>query len=148
METTTMSGMGTSGMMTGMMPNMGSMNMSNMMMVPRCTMTMSKCDGGMMMTCTSTDQMAIGMMQNLCSMMSGGMTSMCMMMNGMMVMNCNMMMGMCKFEMTGEGMMMTCTSGDAMMCQMIQSCCDCMMTMMNCGCTCYLCMNNMPVCCG
>jgi hypothetical protein len=31
---------------------------------------------------------------------------------------------------------------------MIQSCCDAMMTMMMCGCTCCISMNNTPVCCG
>jgi hypothetical protein len=31
---------------------------------------------------------------------------------------------------------------------MIQACCDCMMAMMQAGCTCCLTMNNMPVCCG
>lgn len=128
------------GMMPGMMGGMG-------MMMPRCTMTMEKCEGGMQMMCIASDDMATAMMQNLCTMMAGGMPSMCMMMNGMMVMNCNMMMGMCKFEMTAQGMMMTCTSGDTMMCKMIQACCDCMMTMMECGCTCCLCMNGMPVCC-
>lgn len=134
------------------MPMMGGMGMpsgmGSMMMVPRCTMTMEMCEGGMKVMCSTTDQMAMGMMQNLCMMMSGGMTTMCMMMNGMMVMNCNMTMGMCRFETTEDGMMMMCTSGDAMACRMIQSCCDCMMSMMQNGCTCYMCMNNMPVCCG
>lgn len=139
------------GMMGGMGMQSGTMNgmmgMGGMMMMPRCTMKMEKCEGGMMLTCSSSDETAAMMMQNLCNMMMGGMTSMCMMMNGMMVMNCNMMMGMCKFEMTTDGMMMTCTSGDPMNAKMIQACCDCMMTMMESGCSCCLCMNNMPVCC-
>lgn len=123
------------------------MNMGNMMMMPRCSMTMEKCEGGMMMSCMSSDATAVAMMQNLCNMMAGGMVSMCMMMNGMMAMNCNMMMGTCKMEMTENGMTMTCTSGDEMACRMIQACCDCMNTMMECGCMCCMCMNGMPVCC-
>jgi hypothetical protein len=148
-----------SGMMMGNNMMMGSnmgmgMNMSmpagqmNMMMIPRGTMKMEKCDGGMKVMCTTTDATACAMMQNLCTMLSGGMVSMCMMMNGMMMMNCNMMMGMCKCEMMQDGISMTCTSGDAMMCKMIQGCCDCMMCMMDCGCTTVMCMNNTPVCCG
>ena len=133
------------------MPMMGGMGMQsgamNMMMMPRCTMKMEKCEGGMRMMCMSSDEMAVAMMQNLCTMMMGGMTSCCMMMNGMMVMNCNMMMGMCKMEMTSDGMMMMWTSGDAEICTMIQACCDCMMSMMAAGCTCCMMMNNMPICC-
>ena len=31
---------------------------------------------------------------------------------------------------------------------MIQSCCDCLSTLMNAGCTCCVMMNNTPVACG
>ena len=119
----------------------------NMMMVPRCTMKMEKCDGGMKMMCQSDDAMAVGMLQNLCDMMAGSMMSCCMMNNGMMLACFNMTMGMCKCEMMKNGVCITCTSGDAQCCKMIQECCDCMMTMMKCGCSCCVCLNNMPVCC-
>ena len=85
------------------MPMMGAGSM-NMMMMPRCMMKMEKCEGGMKMMCTCKDEAACGMMQNLCTMLSGGMVSCCMMMNGMMTMCCNMTMGMCKCEMTKDGM--------------------------------------------
>jgi hypothetical protein len=123
------------------------MNQMNMMMIPRATMKMEKCENGMKMMCMTKDETAAAMMQNLCSMLNGGMTSVCMMMNGMKMMECNMMMGMCKCEMTMDGMMITWTSGDEMMCNMIQKCCDCMMKMMECGYTAVMCMNNTPVCC-
>ncbi|WP_010233638.1 hypothetical protein [Clostridium arbusti] len=137
----------------GMMMNngMGMMDMPmtqmNMMMIPRMEMKMEKCENGMKMMCMSKDETAASMMQNLCSMLSGGMTSMCMMMNGMKMMECNMMMGMCKCEMATDGMCMTWTSGDEMMSSMIHRCCDCMMSMMECGCNAVMCMNNTPVCC-
>src|SRR6516225_4259188 len=54
----------------------------------------------------------------------------------------------CKFEMTKDGVCLTCTSGDAKCCEMIQACCDCMGCMLKDGCTCCMLMNNMPVCCG
>src|SRR5947209_7804239 len=69
-------------------------------------------------------------------------------MNGMMVCCCNLTMGMCKCEMTGDGCVVTCTSGDPKCCDMIQACCDCMAAMMKAGCTCCLMMNGTPVCCG
>ena len=50
---------------------------TNMMMVPRCTMKMEKCPGGMKITCTCDDKMSAGMMQNLCTMLAGGMCSCC-----------------------------------------------------------------------
>lgn len=122
-------------------------NQMNMMMMPRANMSMEKCEDGMKIMCTTTDESAAEMMKNLCSMLCGGMTSMCMMMNGMVMMNCNMMMGMCKYDMTNDGMCITWTSGDDMTCKMIQECCDCMVCMMECGCTTVMCMSNTPVCC-
>lgn len=140
---------GMSGMGTGTMgaTGMGVPTGMNMMMVPRCTMKMEKCDGGMVMTCTSDDPMACSMMQNLCTMMAGGMCSCYMMMNGMTVCCCNMMMGMCKCEMIDKGVKITCTSGDKSFGAMIQACCDCMASMMGAGCACCVTMNNTPVCC-
>ena len=100
-----------SGMMTGMGPMAPGMmggtatmpTTPQWMMVPRCTMKMEKCKGGMKITCTCDDKMSATMMQNLCTMMAGGMCSCCMMMNGMMVCCCNLTMGMCKCEMTDDG---------------------------------------------
>ena len=136
-------------MMPGMsmnQPMTGSTGM-NMMVIPRCTMKMEKCDGGMKMMCMCEDAMSASMLQNLCTMLSGSMVSCSTMMNGMTMMNCNMMMGMCRFDMTKNGMTMTCTSGDKECCRMIQACCDAMTTMMDAGCVGCLSMNNTPVCC-
>ena len=47
----------------------------NMMMVPRCKMTLEKCAGGMKITCACDDKVSAGMLQNLCTMMAGGMCS-------------------------------------------------------------------------
>ena len=123
-------------------------NTMDMMMIPRCMFKMEKCKDGMKISCMASDDMAASMMQNLCTMLNGGMVGFQMMMNGMTMMTCNMMMGMCKCEMTMDGMMITCTSGDAQCCKMIQDCCNCMMTMMECGCMCCMTMNSTPVCCG
>ena len=120
----------------------------NFMMVPRCTIKMEKCNGGMKITCNCDDDMACSMVQNMCTMLAGGMVTCCMMMNGMMVCCCNMTMGMCKCEMTKKGVTITCTSGDTKCCEMIQACCDCMSCMMKDGCTCCVMMNHTAVCCG
>ncbi len=77
-------GMGNMGGMMGM-PMMGRMGMSSEagsmpgMMIPRCTMKIEKCPGGMKMTCMCDDKTA--------AMMMPGMTC-CMMMNGMPVCCC------------------------------------------------------------
>ena len=126
-------GMGMPGMSTGPAGPMGSTGgmptAPQWMMVPRCKITMEKCAGGMKMTCQCDDAMSATMLQNLCSMMAGGMCSCCMMMNGMMMCCCNLAMGMCKCEPTKDGVCITCTSGDASCCAMIQACCDCMAAM-------------------
>jgi hypothetical protein len=144
-----MPGMGMPGMGT---PAMGAPTAmptaTNYMMVPRCTFKMEKCTGGMKITCSCDDKAACSMVQNLCTMLAGGMCSCCCMMNGMMVCCCNFTMGMCHYEMMADGCSMTCTSGDAKCCEMIQACCDCLCKMMEAGCTCCFMMNNTPVCCG
>ncbi len=84
----------------------------NMMMVPRCTMTFEKCAGGVKIHCKCEDKVSAGMLQNLCTMMTGAMCSCCCMLNGMMMCCCNLTMGMCKCESTEMGVCITCTSGD------------------------------------
>lgn len=131
----------------------GSMPMSTptgaqWLMIPRCTMKMEKCTGGMKITCTCDDKAACTMMQNLCTMMTGGMVSCCMMMNGMAICTCNLTMGMCKCEMTPTGVCITCTSGDKSCCDMIQACCESMTCMLKAGCSCCMFINSNPVCCG
>ena len=143
-----MPGIGMSGMTMPAMPSANAMPAMNMMMVPNCMMRMEKCEGGMKMMCKCEDAAAAATLQSLCKMMAGSMCSCAIMMNGMMVCCCNMMMGMTKFEMTDDGVTMTCMSGDADCCKMIQACCDCMTSMMEAGCSCCMMMNNMPICCG
>ena len=97
---------------------------------------------------TCTDTTACAMMQNLCQMMAGGLCSMCCTMNGMVVCTCNLTMGLCKCEMTEDGCLVTCMSGDKKCCDMIQGCCDCISACLASCCTCCLMMNNTLVCCG
>ena len=140
--------MGTSAMgMPGMTSPTAMPTGFNFLMVPRCTIKMEKCTGGMKINCTCDDKMACSMLQNLCSMMASSKCSLCCMMDGAMVCCCNLTMGMCKCEMTKDGVVISCTSGDKDCCAMIQGCCDCVSGMMTSGCTCYVLMNNMPVCC-
>jgi hypothetical protein len=117
------------------------------MMIPRCTMKLEKCTGGMKINCICDDKMACGMLQNLCSMLAGARCSVCCLMNGTVVCSCNLTMGLCQCEMTKDGVCVTCMSGDKACCEMIQACCDSLTTMMKSGCTCCLMMNDMPVCC-
>lgn len=143
--------MGMMGMPMGMQMPMNAMpammSGANGMMLPRCTMKMEKMAGGMKCTMMCEDKTAATMMQQLCMMNANGMMGMCCMMNGMMCCQCMMPMGTCKMEMMEMGCMMTCTSGDAMAGKMIQACCDCMTSMMMPGCTIYMMMNGMPMCC-
>ena len=118
------------------------------MMVPRCTVKVEKCSGGLKMTCSCDDKMACGMVQNLCAMLAGGAVSCCLTMNGLTVCCCNLTMGFCKCETTETGVCLTCTSGDAKCCEMIQACCECMAGLIAAGCSCCVMMSGTPVCCG
>lgn len=137
------------------MPMMGSMGAAmptapaaSSMVMPRCTIKMEKCEGGMKMFFCCDDDLACATLQNLCKMMCDGMCSMSCMMNGMCVCQCNFTMCHCTCECTKDGVCITCTSGDAECCKMVQACCECMAQCMACGCTCCLCFNGTPVCCG
>jgi len=137
-------GMGTSpvGTPTGYTPG------ANFLMVPRGTIKVEKCQGGMKITCTCDDKTSASMVQNLCSMLSGGLCSVYAQANGMTVCCCNLTMGMCKYDVVEGGVCVTCTSGDQKCCEMIQACCDCLCTLMDCGCACCVCVSQTPVCCG
>jgi hypothetical protein len=135
-----MPGMNMPGAMAGMPASMA--------MVPRCTMKMEKCAGGMKIHCKCEDEMSRVMMQNLCKMMAGGMCSFYCMMNGMVMCHCNMAMCKCECTSTKDGVCFTCTSGDKACCDMCQACCDCMMHCMEAGCMCCVCLGGMPCCCG
>ena len=150
MERTGMGMPGMAGPVSGM-PGVGTPTTpaaTSWLMVPRCTLKVEKCQGGMKITCSSDDKTAASMVQNLCTMLAGGMVSCCCMMNGMMVCSCNLTMGMCKCEQTKDGVCITCTSGDAKCGEMIQACCDCVGGMLKAGCSCCVMMSNTPVCCG
>lgn len=140
------------------MPNVGSLVAptptssptmpGNMVMVPCCTMKIEKCTGGVKIHCTFSDKTAASMVQHLCSMVMGGMCSCSMMMNGMHVCQVNFTMGICRCELTDSGVCITCTSGDAQCCEMIQACGECCTVMMKNGCSCLFMINQVPVCCG
>ena len=138
---------GMPGMTTTTMPTQMNGMGSNMVMLPRCTIKMEKCAGGMKMTCSCEDDVACGALQNLCKMLAGGMCSCCCMMNGMVMCQCNLCCGTCKCEMTKDGCCITCTSGDKGCCDMLQACCECMDTCMEAGCMCCVSFGGTPVCC-
>lgn len=121
---------------------------TNWLMVPRCTVKVERCTGGLKLSCSSDDKVAASMVQNLCTMLTGGMHSCCVMWNGINVCTVNLTMGLCRCETTENGVCITCTSGDAQCCAMIQACCDTICCMLTAGCSCCVCVSNTPVCCG
>jgi hypothetical protein len=143
-----LAGLGMPGMSAGQAAPAGMAASASMMMVPRCTIKIEKCTGGCKIICSCDDKLATSMVQNLCTMLAGGLCSCCTICNGMVTCTCNLTMGMCRCECTESGVMITCTSGDAQCCEMIQACCDCLCCMLEAGCTCCVLMNNTPVCCG
>jgi hypothetical protein len=142
---------------TGMMPGVGGSPMAgptgmpaapSFLMVPRCTLKVERCPGGMRIDMVCDDATACGMVQNLCQMLAGGMCGLSCLMNGMVACSCNLTMGMCRCETTAKGCCITCTSGDPECCKMIQACCDCVATMLKAGCTGCVTMGGSPICCG
>jgi hypothetical protein len=121
---------------------------ANYLMVPRCTVRFEKCQGGLKIRCVCDDQTACGVVQNLCAALAGGMVSCGMQFNGLTVCTCNFLVGLCRCETTEDGVCLTCTSGDPACCEMLQAYCDCLARQIESGCTCYVSINNTPICCG
>jgi hypothetical protein len=121
---------------------------ANWLAVPRCAFKVEKCPGGFKMTCACEDKTAAAMVQNLCAMLAGGLCSCCATFNGLTVCCYNFTMTTCRFENTTDGVCVTCTSGDPACGAMAQACCDCLVSMLDSGCTCCLLVNNTPICCG
>ncbi|MBX3435224.1 MAG: hypothetical protein KF847_18045 [Pirellulales bacterium] len=121
--------------------------MGNWQMVPRCTIEFKKCAGGFKLSCRCEDEVACGALQNLCRMLSQGLCSLCCCQNGLCLAQCNLTCGNCVCECTEDGCCITCTSGDAKCCEILQACCDCFAKCCESGCCCYVCFNNTPVCC-
>jgi len=116
--------------------------------VPRCTIKVEKCAGGMKIKCVCDDEVSCLTLQNLCKALCDGMCSCCCTMNGMTVCQCNLCCGICTCEPTKDGVCITCKSGDKACCDMIQACCDCMAKCLESGCCCYVSFQGTPVCCG
>lgn len=120
---------------------------TNWCVVPRCNIEVERCADGCRINCVCEDDIACGALQNLCRMLAGGQCSVCCQLNGVTVLDCKLACGHCKCEFTEEGCCITCTSGDAACCEMIQACCDAIACCLKNGCACYVCFNNTPVCC-
>ena len=110
-------------------------------------MKVEKCKGGAKFHCHCDDETACGTLQNLCKMLAGGMWCCTCTMNGMCVCQCNLTCGICTCEYTKDGVCLTCVSGDAACCKMIQACCECVQQCLAAGCPCYLSCGGNPVCC-
>ena len=98
--------------------------------------------------CKCDDAIAAATLQNLCQALCQGTCSCCCTWNGIQVCNFNLCCGHCKCENTKDGCCVTCVSGDAKCCEMLQACCDCLETCCKSGCCCYVCFGNTCCCCG
>ena len=120
----------------------------NLCIIPRCEIRFEKCTGGFKLYCCCDDDVACGALQNLCKMLQGGACSCCCLWNGSVVAQCNLCCGHTKCELTKDGCCITCTSGDADCCAMLQACCETLRTCCAAGCTCCVSLGGTPICCG
>lgn len=145
-------GLGTPGMggpaAAPQIPPLGMPSASNWCVLPRCSIRVEKCAGGIKLTCSCEDKVACAALQNLCRMMAAGTCTLCCTLNGIAVCQCSLTCGFCRCEFTADGVSITCTSGDKKCCELLQACCDCIAACLAAGCCCFVCFNNTPVCCG
>ena len=148
LERTGVAGVGVPGLGTPTVGTPAGYVSPNYLVVPRGTIKVEKCQGGLKLSCYCDDKMACSMVQNLCQMLQGSMCSVSTVSNGITVCSFNFTYGLCKCEPTESGVCITCTSGDQKCCEMLQACCDCICCMSEAGCTSYVCLNGTPICCG
>lgn len=115
--------------------------------IPRCEMTIERCQNGCKITCSCDDEAACATLQNLCEALATGLCSVCCSQNGVTLCQCNFACCRCECECTADGVCITCTTGDADCCRMVQAMCDCLAKCQACGCACTVCFNSAPVCC-
>jgi hypothetical protein len=138
-------GFGTSGLGASAPSSPGT---GNWCVVPRCTIKVEKCQGGLKLKCHCDDEVSAATLQNLCKMLGDGLCSCCCTLNGISICQCNLACGICTCEVTKDGVCITCKSGDKACCEIIQACCDCLSGCLDAGCCCYVSFHNTPVCCG
>ena len=131
-------GFGTSGLGASAPSSPGT---GNWCVVPRCTIKVEKCQGGLKLKCHCDDEVSAATLQNLCKMLGDGLCSCCCTLNGISICQCNLACGICTCEVTKDGVCITCKSGD-------KACCDCLSGCLDAGCCCYVSFHNTPVCCG
>lgn len=115
--------------------------------IPTCNIEFEKCKGGFKIHCKCDDEIACATLQNLCRSLAGGLCCCTCTWNGMTVCQCNLCCGNCKCECTPDGVCITCTSGDAQCCAMLQCCCDSLACCAKSGCCCTISLGGTPVCC-
>jgi hypothetical protein len=139
------------GVVSMVVPNTGQVASTacvSLQTVPRCTVNVDKCKDGLKLVCECSDEGSTRVLQNLCAVLGGGLVSCCLVQNGAVVQVCNFTVGLCQCEVTKNGVSITCTSADPRCCKIIQECCNCVKSLLECGCYCCVCVNNTPVCCG
>lgn len=120
----------------------------NTLLVPQCNIKAEKQPNGLKLQCTCTDEVFVSQVQNLCRTVSQGLVSCCLTLNGLPVLTCNLTMGVCVGKPSQQGICITCGTEDPNFSQIIQQCGESIQTLLECGCNCFISINNQPVCCG
>src|SRR5262245_22640423 len=120
----------------------------NMCDAVQCELRFEKCKGGFRIQCCCDDQATCADLQSLCQAMCDGNCSCICNQNGVQVCNFALCCDKCTCKNTKEGCCITCTSGDAKCCEVLQACCDCLEICCKSGCCCCVCFGDTCCCCG
>ena len=103
-----------------------------------CEISFEKCKGGFRIQCCCDDSAECSDLQCLCAAIGEGNCSCCCTRNEKPICTFNLGCDRCKCENTDDGCCITCTSGDAECCEMLEACCDCLECCCQNGCCCYI----------
>ena len=103
-----------------------------------CQITFEKCENGCRIICRCDDAARCDDLQCLCDAISGCNCSCCCVRGENQICIFNMCSDDCTIENTDEGCCITCTSADAVCCEMLQASCDCLNCCCENGCCCYI----------
>lgn len=115
--------------------------------VPRCEMRFEKTRSGCKIFCVCDDEAAVATLRQMCQMLAGQCCTLCCTMNGMSVLKCSLCCCHCSCEPTEDGCCITCQTGDAACCEVVQRCCEAIASCIENGCCCTICLGATPICC-
>jgi hypothetical protein len=126
--------------------NYGAMSNAATCELPCCTIRMEECRGGCKIYCTTDDEAACTMLQELCNTLEGSACCIRCMRDGEMCCECRFDCCDCTCQPLMNGVCLYCSTGDKAHMEMVQAMCKCLCCCCETGCECVVCLGTTSIC--